>query len=253
MGELVGTGSKAGLNPGPRYGWYGASVLVLLATAGIGWAAYRQLPDQLPMHWNAAGRADDFAGKGFWPVFALPVAGLGVTALLLATAAAGVRLPLQSPPGSEAARRRASANLRASQFFLGVTALALALLMSWLALRTWFLPADGSPLDFLLPTALFLAFLALGAVAAHRGYRREIGVLPAGAGRVGEEAEDPAAASRHWKAGVIYLNRADPRVFVPKRRGIGVTVNAATPGGAAFYAVLLLIALTGLALPLFLQ
>lgn len=35
---------------------------------------------------------------------------------------------------------------------------------------------------------------------------------------------------KHWKLGIFYYNRADKRVFLPKRYGIGWTVNFGKPG-----------------------
>lgn len=35
------------------------------------------------------------------------------------------------------------------------------------------------------------------------------------------------AARQHWKGGLIYVNAQDPALWVPKRRGIGYTLNFA--------------------------
>jgi uncharacterized membrane protein len=49
-----------------------------------------------------------------------------------------------------------------------------------------------------------------------------------------EDAEwnDPA----NWHGGLLglYFSRRDPRAFVPKRSGLGVTINFARPLGVAF-------------------
>ena len=53
---------------------------------------------------------------------------------------------------------------------------------------------------------------------------------------------------RYWLGGVIYSNRDDPDLFIPKRYGWGWTVNFAHPGGKLFLAFLLLLFLLPVAL-----
>ena len=48
---------------------------------------------------------------------------------------------------------------------------------------------------------------------------------------------------RYWWGGVIHYNRDDPDLWVPKRFGLGWTVNFAHPGGRVFLIVLLLLLL----------
>jgi uncharacterized membrane protein len=48
---------------------------------------------------------------------------------------------------------------------------------------------------------------------------------------------------RYWLAGVIYYNRDDPDLLVPKRYGWGWTVNFARPEGKVVLIVLLLLVL----------
>ncbi len=254
--------------PGPAYGWYLASGMVAAALICLAAALYPGLPQSLPVHWNGAGNADAYADKSFWPVFSVPLICAGLVLFLLGTAALVPRLAAVSGQlggtGDPAAQ---IANLRATQFFLGATTFVLSLLFAWLALRGWLLPPDGSVLEFTLPTlALFPALAGIGAAALRR-YRREVaqaaGAPASSASPAGPwtpapaaapvDGTDPAADSSHYRAG-IYVNRADPRVLVPKRFGAGWSVNAARPAGLAFYLVIALLCLAGLvagiALPL---
>jgi uncharacterized membrane protein len=53
-----------------------------------------------------------------------------------------------------------------------------------------------------------------------------------------ESKKDPS----HWKMGLFYFNMKDKRLFVPKRFGIGLTLNFGNPGAfliAAFLIVLI--------------
>lgn len=46
-----------------------------------------------------------------------------------------------------------------------------------------------------------------------------------------------------WKYGVFYFNPGDPRIFLPKRYGIGVTLNFANPVSYIFFIAIIVIAL----------
>lgn len=60
--------------------WLGPVLLV--AMWGFALAVYPRLPDTIPIHWNASGEVDGWAGK--WPMaFGLPATATGVWLLLL--------------------------------------------------------------------------------------------------------------------------------------------------------------------------
>ncbi len=228
--------------PGPARHWYVAAGAVVLATAAAGALLYPGLPQTLPVHWNGAGEADGYAQKSFWSVFASPLIAAGLILFLLGTAALVPLLPAASV--RTGAPEAQTANLRATQFFLGATTFGLSLLFAWVALRGWLLPPDGSVLEFLLPTlALFLAMAGIG-LAARLRYRREVAgdglsAGPSAAPPAVDPAADPVSDPGNYRAG-IYANRADPRVLVPKRLGAGWSVNAGRPAGLAFYLGILL-------------
>ncbi|EFG46465.1 hypothetical protein HMPREF0183_2269 [Brevibacterium mcbrellneri ATCC 49030] len=51
-----------------------------------------------------------------------------------------------------------------------------------------------------------------------------------------------------WRWGIFYENREDPRVWVEKRNGVGLTVNIGHPGGIALMGVVALLVLATIAL-----
>ena len=58
------------------------SVVLLLATAAYLWLAWDKLPDSMPTHFNFAGEADSWGGKG--SLLALPLIAFALYALLTA-------------------------------------------------------------------------------------------------------------------------------------------------------------------------
>jgi len=58
---------------------------------------------------------------------------------------------------------------------------------------------------------------------------------------------------RYWYAGLFYNNPDDPAVFVPKRFGVGWTINFGHPRGRLFFiGMLLVVLLFGMIIPLLL-
>ncbi|MGL4990241.1 MAG: DUF5808 domain-containing protein [Sarcina sp.] len=52
-----------------------------------------------------------------------------------------------------------------------------------------------------------------------------------------------------WKLGIIYYNKNNPNVFVEKRSGMGVTINAGTTGGMIFFIITGLLILFAIIIP----
>jgi len=42
-----------------------------------------------------------------------------------------------------------------------------------------------------------------------------------------------------WKLGVFYFNPKDPRIFLPKRTGLGLTINFANPWAVIIFVILI--------------
>ena len=56
----------------------------------------------------------------------------------------------------------------------------------------------------------------------------------------------PGYNPNHWRLGVFYFNRQDRRLFVPKRRGFGRTLNFAHVGAWLIVGVIVLLLLSRL-------
>jgi uncharacterized membrane protein len=232
----------------PALGWYIAAAAVLLGAIVIGAAVYDSLPNPIPIHWNSTGVADRFAAKDIWSVFGPILLGIGVVALLFVLAVFMPRWPVR-PAASDApevAARIATAQLTLMQRLLGQIAFLIALEFAAVAVVGWLAPT--SPTVILVSTVA-LPVLLLGVIVLFIvRYRRETvaarTLVSVGAG----SAADPHARrpespddDRFWKAGSIYVNRADPALFVPKRFGVGWTVNLGRPAAIAITVVTLLI------------
>lgn len=232
--------------PGPAIGWYLAGVVVLMATIVIGAAAYDHLPDPLPVHWNADGVADRFAAKGIWSVFGPVILGLVMVAFFFVLAALMRRWPIRSAASDspEASARIAHEQTRLLQGLLGQISFAIALTFSLIAVVSWLTPGTPAIILFtvLLPLVLIVVVLLVFVVR----YRRAMAAARSGATPSDSPVREAPDDDRFWKAGSIYVNRSDPAFIVPKRFGVGWTVNLGHPAGIIVGVVILVLLVGGI-------
>lgn len=197
----------------------------LLALAGLaGLLAFHLavepgLPARVAIHFDAAGRPDGWAPKAQlpWILFGLP----GFVWLLLLTVGAATAASVEDP---ERARLMAGAPLRGTLTFGACWAMAGVLAV----------PSRGT-VALQAGLAGLVAAVVVGVLALLRQARR----LPLSA----EEG-------RHWRGGVFYHNPEDPRLWVPKRLGIGWTLNYARPSALWITLALLTVPLGAVVLAL---
>lgn len=197
----------------PRFvsSWDLAALAGLLALAVFYRMILPHLPDPVPTHFTALGRANGWTPKASlaWVVFTPPLALWAV--LFLVGALVGL-----APGGLGRA---------AVQPLRGLMGLGLCLLMGGCLL----VPALGLAALYAGLAALF-ACMGLGLALLVRAAWAELARLPAG---------------RHYRYGLFYVNREDPRLWVAKAIGYGWTLNFAHP---AAYAVMLALAAVMVAL-----
>ena len=78
-----------------------------------------------------------------------------------------------------------------------------------------------------------VASIAVGVVYGQNGARL--------IARVQRDAPLASDDDAHWKAGVFYVNRNDPSLFLPERFGIGWTMNWGRPGAWVIVGMLVLV------------
>jgi len=194
-------------------------LLVLAGLLGL-FALWRSLspglPDPVPSHFDALGRVNGWTPRAQlpWMLFGLPLLLWG----LLFAVGAGMSQGMADPAKARAA---ALGPLR------GCVGLGL-----WVLMGT-FLAVHAEGLGILKYGAGLFVLLVLGGIA---GTIVQTTRLMAG-----------APDGEHYRWGTFYVNPEDPRLWVPKRIGIGSTLNYARP--AAFWITALLV-LPALLIPL---
>jgi uncharacterized membrane protein len=227
----------------PPIVWTIVSALAFAVAFAIGAAAYPALPDPFPVHFDATGAPDRFEPKTPWSVFGLLLIGVGVAALLFVLAVVVSRAALRATPGDapEGTLRRAAQRRDVLAALLAQVSAAVAVSLSVMSVLIWLAPPAAATMTGLVVT-IVLVFAALAvAVARLRRILDPAPALPSAAEAPTQPARDarPAGASRraapdddrHWKAGLFYVNRNDPSIWVPRRFGIGWTLNLGHPLG----------------------
>ncbi|MFF4014819.1 DUF1648 domain-containing protein [Streptomyces sp. NPDC001843] len=218
-----------------RFPWMWAvpALLICTGTAVLGVLRYPSLPDRVPVHFTGSGGADRFAARSistaFFPVFAQ--AALTVLLLALTWLSFRARADLDPARPAESARRHRRFSVRTAISLLLLAAFTdLSLLAG--AWGTWHPDQRVSPALVLLPVLAGLVVVIGIAVRTGQGGSR----LPEQDGAVAEENTGMVRRDddQYWRVlGSVYVNRADPALLVPKRFGIGWTVNLGNPRGVA--------------------
>lgn len=220
------------------------AVGICLAAIAVMALNFSSLPDPLPVHYDAAGNVTDWQERTWVNVLAMPLIALLTTLVLTGICAILARRhDAHFPDGNpQAAQRFQRGNMLAVQRVLAIVTLLSAMVMSALAVAPLFkLNANAMAwisFSVVAATLLPIVYLVFDSVRRHRALR-------ATPPESGPQSPDD---DRLWVWGMFYLNHDDPRMWVPKRNGLGLTVNLGHPGGAVFMSVIALILLASIAL-----
>ena len=175
-------------------------------------AHWNAVPERFPVHWDLAGRANGWGTRSIAGVFAPALIGtvicltmLGLSRTLTRTA----RVPRDHPA------------VRISAFVLLASSYLAAIVCGGLTIALPLSPVQSPYRLIAVVVVASLLTVTLILVAARREVRRA---------RLGGWS-DVGTRDEGWKWGLIYNNPADPALWVPKRVGIGWTLNFGHPWG----------------------
>jgi uncharacterized membrane protein len=185
--------------------------VTLLLTAGpllaIAWY-YRELPEQIPAHWNLRGEPDRWVARSWKAAFFAPVLAAYLQAMLRTMQ-------------RDMERDGVGASVRLCGEMVGWVRLLVAVLTAGVSLNL-VVTTDRVLRAYSRWTGWVIGGSAMAMVALVMFYVLRMASLPqTGSRREGEGSK--------WVAGVIYYNSQDPALFVDKRFGLGQTINFAHP------------------------
>ena len=208
--------------PGPRPtpmpgGWplQLSPFAILAATAiylGIRWD---EIPPRFPVHWGVSGAANGWSSRTPLGVYGPLLFGAVVMAAVAISSY--VALHYGRPGHGSTARSLAGDFAREMGVFLLSLEFFLAVIFSFVGLLPLIGNRDPGVLPILIATVAMLVALifAMSRLAKHHAHLHAADGAPPASG----------AAADHWKFGVFYANPDDAALFVPKRFGIGYTLN----------------------------
>ncbi len=191
--------------------------------------SYPTMPETLTVHYGANGVPNRLAAKSVGTAFSLVFVQIGVTALLVGIASAIFR---SSRPDIDPARPVTSARWHRQYMSLGANALlGLAAMIDLGMLGSSLLMWTGTvtswaPLVVVLP--ILAAVVVAVVVLATNNRPRDVGEQDTGLIHRDDD--------KYWRRGLFYINRDDHALLVPRRFGLGWTLNFGNPRAAMLLA-----------------
>jgi uncharacterized membrane protein len=207
-------------------GWLLLFPLILVLTVLSIVLIWPQVPEQIPVHFDAAGNVDSWANKGLDAVLPLLIV-QAFLAVVIALCFVAVRF---SKRQVDAANPKTSLkqSIRYRRFisaFLIAVGVACQLMVGIMQVITLLGVQDIWVV--MAPTIGLMVLLLVG-----------VCFLMFRVGQGGSRLKEPAQQTtlntnvdddRYWKLGQFYVNGNDPALFVEKRFGVGYTVNLGRP------------------------
>jgi len=218
--------------------WPALAAVVLAVAVAVDVALYPNLPDPIPVHFNVAGDADRWAAKSVWSVFGILIIGAAVVVLLsvISVFAARYAARTQADDTAQQATLRTQVQRTLLTSMLSELAFVIALGISAIELSQRLLPeARWTVAACAIGLVVLVMVVVIGNVA-----RARVQLQPANVRDPRTPRPDAVDDDQHWKGGLLYVNRDDPALLVPRRFGLGWTLNLGRPGGIAITILLLL-------------
>ncbi|WP_345001410.1 DUF5808 domain-containing protein, partial [Tsukamurella soli] len=226
---------------------FAAAATVIAVGVCLELALYDRFPTRIPQHVGPGG-VTRWADKSVPAVLGPSLVAAVVVAAMWGLAWFTTRAPVRRLPDGDpaAAAARATAARRITLWVLGAAAVLVSLQLT----ATGLLLAAAAPAGTIEAVSGIGAVVIVGAIGVMVAVSvRTLRRTPA-PGDTGPDSPDDDA---RWKLGVLYVASGDPAVLVPKRMGIGYTVNLGNPVGLVIVAAVLGLAVTAALLPVLLR
>lgn len=209
----------------PSLAWNVVYVPIVLITLALGLALYPSTPDLVPTHIDFAGNVNQWTPKGP-ALIAFP---LLVEVFMAACFIFSHWMTIRSKKDVDPARPAISAYAygafaRAECILLLVSGSVLTAVLGivMILMMTEFLSMLVTMVLIIVATLVFVdAAIAFSVVYGQSGSRL--------VKRLEENGAIIADNDEHWKAGIFYWNKDDASLILPKRFGVGWTMNWARP------------------------
>lgn len=214
-------------------------LVVVLPCALFAWVLVR-LPDSIPAHWNALGEIDRYASPNeLWSLAGIMLFDLALLwVLVLATAKERWALPEENAERyQELQMERRRAMVRMSEWlFLAIDA---GMAIVWMGIAFGALRGELDGITGVVAAGVTVSLL--GTLVPLVVYMPRLVKIADQLRKLGGSAVLGTHASGWRYGGMIYYAPEDPALFVPKRDGLGQTLNMARPSAWIFLAAIIVL------------
>ncbi|QHW31513.1 DUF1648 domain-containing protein [Paenibacillus rhizovicinus] len=210
--------------------WYWLQGLLIAGSVLMAALLWKDIPPTLTTHYNLHFEPDGFGDKSWGTVFLLNIVQLCLLVTILGTNAVIAQTASAQALDKGASEAKQHKFRFVNSVFLYGLSLLLTAFFSYIQATMLY----GWPNEALAAVTVVMMVLVVGGIVGLVVTVRRLGLKGQSAGGDGDGA--------HWLAGGgLYYNPKDPAVFVPKKYGIGWTVNFGRPMGWIVVITLILI------------
>ena len=221
------------------YALPGLIVIILIIITGI--LYYPRIPSVFPTHFGANGLPNAYSNKSVLSVFLVPIIGAITTIFIIILAYAISRTSIREDTAvthagkrTDIFRHRMVLLILVIPVFMNVT-FALSSFEEWELIHNLNIGILISPVLAIIVVTMIVSF-STGQGGSN------IKIKDNSKSQANKETvRDTADDDKYWKGGVLYVNRNDGRILVPKRFGVGFTLNMGHPMGIAIFALIIAI------------
>ncbi len=218
--------------------------VVLLIVTGL--AYYPSIPAVFPTHYGINGLPNEYSAKSIISVFLLGFISTAVTSLLILIAYAIEKTPFRISSPSLADQERATIFRKRMTEVILIIPVFINLIFILGSYSEWgILSVNSNSLTIFLLLPVFVMLVVIIFVSLKTGQlgsnlklknEKNDRPYPIGSSSAGVKDDD-----LYWRGGVIYINKNDKRILVPKRFGVGYTFNMGHWGSWAIFSLIICI------------
>lgn len=220
--------------------WFLPALLIIFLNILILLLYYNKIPDQITLHFNLQGNATQLTNKSYWHVFLIPVASFTTFCLFI------VEYFIIKTSKQELDSNKPTTSKLKDRYFRLIWSDYSIILCTVLVIWTFFVSLHLDKLlvisgktfeafNIAIPILILSTTLILVIKTGQSGSRLKLKMNEPATG-INNIDDDT-----YWKLGMIYYNPLDPAIFVPKRIGIGWTVNLGRPAGVVILILIIFI------------
>ncbi|MBN2853902.1 MAG: DUF1648 domain-containing protein [Clostridia bacterium] len=186
---------------------------------------YPDLPQRIATHFDSNGVANGFSEKSYWFLMSMPIMMVLMTLIFI-----GVNYSLKKAKKVSGVVKEKVTFEQENKFrylwSVAIYAMGLMIMILFVIIQLSMIQIINST-SVILVSSLSLTGLMLIMMIGLSVYTGQSGSRLKTEKKVKEVVD--RADDSNWKAGLYYVNRNDPSLFVPKRFGIGMTLNFGNP------------------------